>query len=319
MRRNCLYFLGASYRKTKPSVSRSKITFVGQSTYFEACALSESTAVIEPSFIDFRSGDDPKSLTHALEQIRPDVVIAFKPEAIPQGALATTPAKRIGWFTEPLPRDVSNADLDTAELSSSKDLQRRLDSAKTVDADNFDHFIVFDPFIAPTVSKFVDVWQAIPLPVDDSYFQEVRPARFPARISFFGRPTVHRDAMLGPSLHKFDVRYIAHGVFGNDLKEMLFNTDIGINLHNERYPNFENRISMHLAAGNLVVSEPLSPTHGLEPGIDFLEVRTPEELLAGLEELRMFPESGRLMRQRGHDKAEYFRASKVYEELLNNL
>ena len=51
--------------------------------------------------------------------------------------------------------------------------------------------------------------------------------------------------------------------------------DVGINVHNEPYPSFENRVCLHLAAGHLVLSEPLSPTHGLEPGIDYLEVGTP--------------------------------------------
>ncbi len=49
--------------------------------------------------------------------------------------------------------------------------------------------------------------------------------------------------------------------------------DVGINLHNEPYPSFENRVCLHLAAGHLVLTEPLSPAHGLEPGIDFLEIR----------------------------------------------
>ncbi len=43
---------------------------------------------------------------------------------------------------------------------------------------------------------------------------------------------------------------------------------VGINLHNEPYLPFENRVSLHLAAGHLVLSEPLDPLHG--PGRDRL-------------------------------------------------
>ena len=54
--------------------------------------------------------------------------------------------------------------------------------------------------------------------------------------------------------------------------------DVAINVHNEPYPSFENRVCLHLAAGHLVLSEPLSPTHGLEPGIDYVEFHRPQQL-----------------------------------------
>lgn len=310
-----------------------RIAFVGQSTYFESCSLLAPTGNLLPFFVDFRAGDDAKSLRHQLERVNAEVIIVFKPETIEPGLLHGLDAVRVGWFTEPLPRaseapqrDYGDSDGEASaeqrrslQNSSSRDLQRRLDAAKVVDPSNFDRLISFDPLIVPTLQSFVDVWRALPLPLDDSFFHDVRPTRFPPRIAFFGRPTVHRDLMLGPSLHSFDVRYIAHGVFGSELRDMLSNTDIGINLHNERYPNFENRVSMHLAAGSLLVSEPLSPTHGLEAGIDFLEVKTPKELHATLDEVVHFPDQVTLVRIRGREKAEYFRASRMYQSLVTDL
>ncbi len=313
--------------------SEVRVAFVGQSTYFQSCSLLFPFESLRPSFIDFRVGDDPKALRYQLEQTRPHIIFVFKPETIEPGLLAGLEAIRVGWFTEPLPRatttpprnygdgnDDSAAEQRKAlKLSSTRDLARRLESAKNVDPNNFDRLISYDPLIVPTLQSFVDIWRAQPLPLDDSFFQEVRTSQFPPTIAFFGRPTVHRDFMLGPSLHSFDVRYIAHGIFGSDLRDMLFNTDIGINLHNERYPNFENRVAMHLAAGNLLISEPLSPTHGLEPGIDFLEIKTPDELFATLDEVRAFPDQSTLMRIRGRQKAEYFRASAVYTSVVREL
>lgn len=312
---------------------RVRITFVGQSTYFESAALSVQTANLEPRFVDFRSGDNAENLRHQLEANPSDVIIAFKPEAIPHGTLAGVQGVKIGWFTEPLPRknppeprpyNDPDAPVDHARdqqlaTTAQADLQRRLDSARTVDTNNFDRFIVFDPHIADTVNEFAPVWKAVPLPIDDIYFQSVPRSNVPPRIGFFGRPTLHRDLMLGPSLHSFDVKYIAHGVFGDELREMAFKLDVAINLHNERYPNFENRVSLHLAAGNLVISEPLSPRHGLEPSIDYLEVHTPKELYIALEEIRNYPESFAMMRQRGREKAEYFRASRVYAQIVAEL
>jgi hypothetical protein len=310
-----------------------RITFVGQSTYFESCSLMLPFEGLSPSFVDFRVGDDPKVLRYQLEQVQPHIIIVFKPETIEPGLMIGLDAVRVGWFTEPLPRatpiplrhygdgqdESAREQREALQLSASRDLARRLESAKSVDPNNFDRLISYDPLIVPTLQSFVDIWRAQPLPLDDSFFQDVRTSQFPPKVSFFGRPTVHRDFMLGPSLHSFDVRYIAHGIFGTELRDMLFSTDIGINLHNERYPNFENRVAMHLAAGNLLVSEPLSPTHGLEPGIDFFEIRTPQELFATIEELRSFPDQSTLMRIRGRQKAEYFRASTVFAALVREL
>jgi hypothetical protein len=310
---------------------QTRINFVGQSTYFESSALSVETPTVSPRFFDFRVGADPETLRQQLLAHPADVVIVFKPETIPAGLFAEISGCKVGWFTEPLPRSVPAAarpfnDPDAApnpeqdrQLAAiaKADLARRLESARTVDVSNYDRFIVYDPFIAETVSEFAPVWKALPLPVDDVYYQNV-PAlpNVPPKVGFFGRPTLHRDLMLGPSLHSFDVRYIAHGVFGAELRDMAFNLDVAINLHNERYPNFENRVSLHLAAGNLVISEPLSPRHGLEPGIDYLEVNTPKDLYIILEEIRHYPDSFSMMRRRGHEKAEYFRASSVYDKLV---
>jgi hypothetical protein len=67
------------------------------------------------------------------------------------------------------------------------------------------------------------------------------------------------------------------------------------------------------------VSEPLSPTHGLEPGIDYVEVRHPQDLLRAIERIRHYPDLYRRVRIRGRRKAEAFRASRVYPRLLHDL
>ena len=141
----------------------------------------------------------------------------------------------------------------------------------------------------------------------------------PPRVAFVGRSTEHRESYLVDVKHNFDVLHIAHGIFGDQLLDLLRETDVAINLHNEPYPSFENRVSLHLAAANLVVSEPLSPTHGLEPGIDYIEVRHPKELLQTIGQIRLDPDLFRRVRIRGRRKAEAFRASRVYPRLVHDL
>jgi hypothetical protein len=141
----------------------------------------------------------------------------------------------------------------------------------------------------------------------------------PPHILFIGRSTEHREAFLTRAKHEFDVFHAAHGVSDERLREFLSAADIGINVHNERYPTFENRCAIFLAAGLLLVSEPLSPTHGLEPHVDFVEVTSPEELHRVLFHSRERPEVFRRIRIRGRAKAEYFRASVVYPRLVRDL
>jgi len=103
------------------------------------------------------------------------------------------------------------------------------------------------------------------------------------------------------------------------LKVLLDAHAIGVNLHNEPYPSFENRVCLHLAAGQLVVSEKLSPTHGLEPDIDYLEIADPDQLLSVLRAATRFPPAFERVRIRGRRKAEAFRASRVYPRLVDDL
>ena len=88
--------------------------------------------------------------------------------------------------------------------------------------------------------------------------------------------------MLVPAKRDFDVLHVIYGTTDDDLERFLREHDVGLNIHNEPYPSFENRVLVYLAAGLLVLSEPLSPRHGLTPGVDYLEYETPEELVATL-------------------------------------
>jgi len=136
---------------------------------------------------------------------------------------------------------------------------------------------------------------------------------------FVGYSTEHRERWLIDVKHHFDLFHVAHGIHGDKLRELFARTDVGLNLHGEPYPSFENRVSLHLAAGHLVVSEPLSPTHGLEPGVDFVEVGTPRALVETIVSLRAYPDLWSAIRRRGRRKAEAFRASRVWPRILADL
>jgi hypothetical protein len=287
-----------------------RLAIVGQATYFHYCALQQPAGGVEPRFVDFAAGRDPAPLLGELAEFDPDVIVVFRPEIIPPGAFADRRAITCGFLTEPLPR---------RRQPSHPDLDRRFEDLQRVDPDNFDRVVCFDPLITETVEQVLPVWQTFPIPVADRYFADVSPPRATRRIIFTGRSTEHRESLLGPVKHYYELAHLAHGVTDERLIEFMAEADIGINLHNEDYPTFENRVCVYLAAGLLLISEPLSPEHGLVPGSDFLQVRTPDELFSAVTAYVSDAEAFRPMRMAGRRKAERFRASFVYPRLVREL
>jgi hypothetical protein len=199
------------------------------------------------------------------------------------------------------------------------DLRRRRFALSQLDAGNVDRLVAFDPRIVPTADEYMRVWRSLPLPVADRLFAPPRAPSATPTILFVGRSTEHRERFLARPKAELDVVHAAFGIGPDELERMMREHDIAVNLHNEPYPSFENRVSLHLAAGQLVVSETLDPTHGLEPDIDYLEVAEPEQLLAVLRTAVVQPRAYARVRVRGRMKAEAFRASRVYPRLVADL
>ncbi len=290
-----------------------RVAFVGQATYFAACVPSVARPGLDTLFVDHRTGDDPRALLAAVCAHRPDAVVVFRPETVPAGLFATLDAVTLGYVTEPLPRP------GTPPRAIHPDLHWRLSELVLADAANFDRLVSFDPLSADGAGTGLPVWRSVPLPVDDAFFAPVRPSATPPRVSFVGYSTAHRERLLVEAKHYHDIKHVAHGIHGERLRELFHRTDVGINLHGEAYLTFENRVSLHLAAGHLVISEPLSPAHGLEPGLDHLEIVGPWDLNALIGALRKDPDLFAAVRHRGRRKAEQFRAGRVWPRLLGDL
>jgi hypothetical protein len=295
---------------TPPLGAPLRLAFVGQATFFEACALTRETPGLETRFVEFRQDGDAARMLAEVRGWSPHVVLVFRPEIVPSGLFAELRAATVGFLTEPLPR---------GKESSHADLTARLKALERVDAGNFDRIVAFDPNVVAAAERVLPVWRSLPLPVDDRFFAEPAPIAGRPRVMFVGRSTEHRERLLMPSKHAFDLLHVAFGVDAKRLDLLMREHDVGINLHNEPYPSFENRVSLHLAAGHLVISEPLDPTHGLEAGIDFIEVASPPALHEVLALLQRFPNIHQRVRVRGRMKAEGFRASRVYPRLVHDL
>jgi hypothetical protein len=277
--------------------------------YFRQCALEHTADGLEPVFVDFRAATPAEPLLTALQELDPDAVIVFRPEIIPAGLFESLRAVTIGYLTEPLPR---------AAGATHPDLRARMRWLEQVDACNFDRIVSFDPLIAQTAASVLPVWRSLAIPVADSLFMEVRERAHPPRLIFVGRSTEHREELLAPIKREHPIVHIGHGLFGEQLMRFLSRTDVQLNLHNNPYPTFENRVCVALAAGHLLISEPLSPSHGLQAGVDYLEVESPQALLALVDELSRAPHAYADVQAAGRRAAERFRASNVYPPLVRD-
>ncbi len=284
-----------------------RVAFVGQSVYFRQCALESTADGIEPTFLDFRSGASAEPLLARIRHLEPDAVVVFRPEIIPADLFAGLDAVRIGYLTEPLPRGGD---------AEHEDLRLRMWWLEQVDSRNFDLVVSFDPLIAATATSVIPVWRSMPLPVADSVFSPPPARKSTPRMLFVGRSTKHREQLLAPLKARYPLVHIGHGLHREQLRRAMAQADVQLNLHNNPYPSFENRVSIALAAGNLVVSEPLSPEHGLVPGRDFVQVQNAEELLAVAERLHADRDAFLEVQLAGRARAERFRALRVYPPLL---
>jgi hypothetical protein len=287
-----------------------RLAFVGQREYFNYTSLQAPAGGVEPSFVHFFPGAPAEPLLAELHALEPDVVFVWRPELIPAGAFETLGSITVGYLTEPLPRPGATAH---------PDLEMRWRNLQDTDPSNFDRVVSFDPLVAPTVDAHMRVWRSFPIPVADSYYAPVNLPNARPRVLFTGRSTAHRERFLGPVKKDFDTVHLAHGVTDQELLPFLKTMDVGINLHNEPYPTFENRVPAYLAAGLLVISEPLSPHHGLQPGRDLLEVREPHHLYELVAEAARTPHAFDTIRRSGRRAAERWRASRVFPRFVNDL
>lgn len=280
----------------RPHTEPLRAAFLGRPASLDAC-MPQTTTDLAPRRLECR--DEDHEAIEAVQELAADAVVVLDPGAFSAEqlrAIGGLPGLTLGVLLDGLPAD---RDLPiTAAL---------------------DRAVSFDPSLTGASLDQATVWRAVPPPVADDLFASPRPLRGAPRAMAIGHSTDHRESMLMPSKHDHDLLQVVHGVSGHDLRELLSEYDVGVYVNPQDAPGFGWQVAAHLAAGQLLLAEPLVPSHGLERNIDYLSIDSPEGLASTLQRLRQFPEMPQRIRVRGRMKAEHFRASRLFARILHDL
>lgn len=272
--------------ESEPLVFHGPVIFAGQPEYYRSVHFDATSTGVHFAF-PFTSAD-PSALRELPAFAREKgarTCIVFRPEWLspyPEtfAELKALGVAVIGYSTEPVPQSWSRAHADQL---------RRLETLKKALRLDYDLLIHFDStsldFLA---SAGFERLIAHPLPVSRSlFFPEDRARDFD--VCFLGKSTPHREAMLAPLKMRFDVIHVAHGLRDEEARVLMNRSKLVLNLHNEAYPNFENRVVQALFCARPVVSETLTG-ETLVAGRDYAAADSPEALCRVVGELLHAPE-----------------------------
>jgi hypothetical protein len=260
-------------------------------------ALSPAPIELAPAWIELGPGADAEHVLARARAIDAEVTVVFDPASAPAALLRELPGVTLGLH----PRDSVDAELQAV-------------------AGALDRVASFFPALTgEQAGPSQRLWRAIPPPVSDAVYADVRRPQTAMQAMTVGRSTDHRERMLLEAKHHHDLLQVVHGVSGEPLIELLREYDVGVYVSPRPGGAYGAQIGMHLAAGQLLLTEAPTPAHGLERNIDYLYFDSPVGLVWTLDRLQRFPEMYHRIRVRGRLKAEQYRASRVFARIAHDL
>jgi hypothetical protein len=285
-----------AFSPQRPDRGHLRVAFVGPRAWLDGCAPPERSPQLLARCFQSTGEGTPATLA-ALAHFGADVTVAFDPASLRAELIDGLTGVTLGILTGAIP----------AQPEPLEALAR------------LDRLVSFDPALTGTAVGSAEIWRAVPPPVGDRFFGPVRALHSGPRAMSIGRSTAYRESMLMPAKHHHDVLQVIHGLSGETLGELMGEYDIGVHVGPDGPRGFGQQAGMHLAAGHLLMSTALTPAHGLEREIDYLQFDSPEALVWSLERLGRFPEMHQRVRVRGRLKAEQYRASGLFGRLLGDL
>lgn len=268
--------------ETLPEASDAlKVVFAGQPEYYRS-SYYDLTVTGDHLELPITSGDPSalRRLPELVEQTGARVCLVFRPEwfaPFPETfrEMKGRGVKLIGYSTEPVPLD---------GFDPHPDQFRRLAELRKALGLDYDLIIHYDPASLETLRREgFERLIAHPLPISRRlFFPEDHSRDFD--VCFLGKSTPHREEMLRPLKMRYKVVHVAHGLQDEDARILMNRSKLVLNIHNDRYLNFENRVPQALFCRRPVLSEPLSGDL-LLPGRDYIKFDSPGELCSRVAEL----------------------------------
>lgn len=268
-----------------------RVAFVGRESEVGHAVPAAPVDGLQAAFVEHRAGRAAARLLAHIAEHAPDVVVVLGVDSVPAGAVRAIDVPVLAWAVAPdrPPGLEHHPELPTASARFRAERATAADYAAVIDR---------------------------PLPVADEHFSAPRRTAGVPRALVIGHSSPRRERLLVDSKHRHELLHIAAGLRGDALAAALASAEVAIDVRDDELPAFGPRVALYLAAGLLLISEPLDPSHGLRPGADHLEIRSSAELVALLARVRGDPDEFAAVRAAGRERAEAFRASRVYPELL---
>jgi len=231
----------------------------------------------------------------SLVEFDADINIFFRGELVPEEVLKSLNGLRVNLSSEPFPKIIHNSTIIYTE-----DSLNRFEFFLKIFNRPYDYIFHYDEISKSFFeNQGIELSGYFPFPIATEIIKPVDSIK-KWDIFFSGRSTPHRDKFFGPLKRDFNFLHINHGVVGSDLLDFIHQCKISLNIHAENEISWEPRTQFLIAAGSLLVSEPLSPTCPLRPGIDFIEVNDPwklyetcREIITNYNAYKQIAESGR--------------------------
>ena len=268
-----------------------RVSFAGRAGETGHAVPAAPVPGLDASFVEHRAGrPGSRVLAHVAEH-DPHVVVVFGVASLPAETVRAIGVPVVAWATAPdrPPGLEHHPDLPDCDPRHRAGLATAADYERVIDR---------------------------PLPVADEHFATPRRTDGGPRALVIGHSSPRLEALLIDSKHRHEVLHVAAGLHGEALAAVLASAEIAIDVRDDDGPGFGPRVALYLAAGLLLLSEPLHPPGGLRPGEDHLEFRSSAELVELLHRVRADPGAFHAIREQGRLSAEALRASRVLPELL---
>ena len=288
-----------------------RLRVVGSRRIYENFLPTDNSFFADSEYV-LLSPDNPKQFFSAGTSDQ-TLTLVINPEEYGKEILQRIDGLIALWFLKSLAKDPRAPRLEAHELSkfSSSVMAARRVFVESVDFSQVSMTVVSDSYSQDYLAaKRIDS-QLSPPPVGVRLRQEARVRNIEPSFHLWTEPSAYSERFVGSLREKLDQRQPAGCDFNPDEKwGHIVSIPAGL------FEGFPYEVAWAVSHGYCLITGAFLPRWGLEPGIDFIEVSTPEELERVVTYLSRNPQLTKLMRWRAQAKAAVFSASNVYRNLV---